>query len=40
MAGRKSKNSLDNPKIKIWNVAEYIRLSQEDSDMRRRKTRK
>ena len=35
MAGRKSKYSLENSnnnKAKIWSVAEYIRLSQEDSD--------
>ncbi len=32
MAGRRSKKSLD--KSKIWNVAEYIRLSQEDLNMR------
>ncbi|MBR2587677.1 MAG: recombinase family protein [Bacilli bacterium] len=35
MAGRKSKYSSDNSnnnKAKIWSVAEYIRLSQEDND--------
>lgn len=35
MAGRKSKHFSENPtenKIKIWQVAIYIRLSQEDSD--------
>lgn len=35
MAGRKSKYSSENSnigKIKIWSVAVYIRLSQEDSD--------
>ena len=35
MAGRKSKYSSENSNanaLKIWSVAEYIRLSQEDSD--------
>ena len=35
MAGRKSKYSSDNSnnnKVKIWAVAQYIRLSQEDND--------
>lgn len=39
MAGRKSKYSSENSstnKIKIWSVAVYIRLSQEDADTRRR----
>lgn len=39
MAGRKSKYSSENSntnKSKIWSVAIYIRLSQEDVDMRRR----
>lgn len=39
MAGRKSKYSLKNSntnKSKIWSVAIYIRLSQEDVGMRRR----
>lgn len=43
MAGRKSKYSLEEIKIKnskVWSVAIYIRLSQEDADMRRRKKRK
>lgn len=43
MAGRKSKYSLENSntnKAKIWSVAVYIRLSQEDSDNRRRQARK
>ncbi len=41
MAGRKSKYSLENSNAtKIWYVGEYIRLSQEDSDMRRRQARK
>ena len=40
MAGRKSKYSSENSnasKIKIWSVALYIRLSQEDEDNRKRK---
>ncbi len=44
MAGRKSKNSSTeeniNQKCKIWSVALYIRLSQEDEDNRKRKARK
>ena len=39
MAGRKSKYSSENSdtkETKIWYVAEYIRLSQEDDDRRRR----
>lgn len=43
MAGRKSKySSIENNSIKhkIWSVALYIRLSQEDEDNRKRKTRK
>ncbi len=43
MAGRKSKySSTENNfiKHKIWSVALYIRLSQEDEDNRKRKTRK
>ena len=40
LAGRKSKHSskdLNENKIKIWQVAIYIRLSQEDAGIRRRK---
>lgn len=43
MAGRKSKYfSTENKssKHKIWSVALYIRLSQEDEDNRKRQTRK
>ncbi len=43
MAGRKSKYSStenNNTNHKIWSVALYIRLSQEDEDNRQRKTRK
>ena len=44
MAGRKSKYSSTeeniNTKHKIWSVALYIRLSQEDEDNRKRKARK
>lgn len=43
MAGRKSKySSTENYKAeqKIWSTALYIRLSQEDEDNRKRKTRK
>lgn len=43
MAGRKSKYSSTENNIiknKIWSVALYIRLSQEDEDNRKRKTRK
>lgn len=43
MAGRKSKySSTENNSIKhkIWSVALYIRLSQEDEDNRQRKARK
>lgn len=43
MAGRKSKySSIENNSIKhrIWSVALYIRLSQEDEDNRQRKARK
>ncbi len=43
MAGRKSKYSVTENSIiknKIWSVALYIRLSQEDEDNRERKTRK
>ncbi len=43
LAGRKSKYSSENSnndKVKIWSVAVYIRLSQEDEDNRKRETRK
>lgn len=43
MAGRKSKySSIENNSIKhkIWYVALYIRLSQEDEDNRQRKAGK
>ncbi len=43
MAGRKTKySSTENNSIKqkIWSVALYIRLSQEDEDNRKRKARK
>ena len=43
MAGRKSKYSSDENntiKNKIWSVALYIRLSQEDEDNRQRKAGK
>ena len=43
MAGRKSKYSYTENnaiKRKIWSVALYIRLSQEDEDNRKRKARK
>lgn len=43
MAGRKSKYSStpnNSIKHKIWSVALYIRLSQEDEDNRQRKARK
>ena len=43
MAGRRSKYSSiqnNNIKDKIWSTALYIRLSQEDEDNRKRKTRK
>ena len=43
MAGRKSKySSIENTTIKhkIWSVALYIRLSQEDEDNRKGKARK
>lgn len=42
MAGRKSKYSSSENIInkKIWSVALYIRLSQEDEDNRKRQTRK
>ena len=43
MAGRKSKySSTENSMIKnkIWSVALYIRLSQEDEEKRKRKARK
>ena len=42
MAGRKSKDSLDENQLhkKIWSVALYIRLSQEDANLRRRQARK
>ena len=43
MAGRKSKySSTENNTIKskIWSVALYIRLSQEDEDNRKRQARK
>ncbi len=43
MAGRKSKYSSKNSntkETKIWSVALYIRLSQEDEDNRQRKARK
>lgn len=43
MAGRKSKYSStqnNSTKHKIWSVALYIRLSQEDEDNRKRKARK
>lgn len=43
MAGRKSKYSSTETNIiknKIWSVALYIRLSQEDEDNRQRKARK
>ncbi len=43
MAGRKSKNSSTENKTiknKIWSVALYIRLSQEDEDNREGQTRK
>lgn len=41
MAGRKSKYALVNPNNKkIWSVALYIRLSQEDAGIRRRQARK
>lgn len=42
MAGRKSKYSSNENNIiknKIWSVALYIRLSQEDEDNRKRKAR-
>ncbi len=43
MAGRKSKYSSTKNNIiknKVWSVALYIRLSQEDEDNRKRKTGK
>lgn len=42
MAGRKSKYSSNENIVskKIWSVALYIRLSQEDEDNRKRKARK
>ena len=42
MAGRKSKYSSNENIVnkKIWSVALYIRLSQEDDGLRGRKTRK
>ena len=43
MVGRKSKysaNGNNTIKNKIWSVALYIRLSQEDEDNRKRKARK
>ena len=43
MAGRKSKYDTEDVGVnnkKIWSVAKYIRLSQEDSDTRRRQERK
>lgn len=43
MAGRKSKYFLENSKAKgtkIWSVAVYIRLSQEDAGIRRRQAGK
>lgn len=43
MAGRKSKyssNEKNTTKNKMWSVALYIRLSQEDEDNRQRKARK
>ena len=43
MLGRKSKyvsESTNDNKTKIWSAALYIRLSQEDAGIRRRKTRK
>lgn len=43
MAGRKSKYSSENSNTKgtkIWSVAVYIRLSQEDAGIRRRQARK
>lgn len=42
MSGRKSKYCSNETIVdrKIWSVALYIRLSQEDEDNRKRKTRK
>ena len=40
MSGRKSKYFVEKNKFKTWSVALYIRLSQEDEDNRKRKTRK
>lgn len=42
VAGRKSKYSANENVIssKVWSAALYIRLSQEDAGIRRRKTRK
>ena len=43
MAGRKTKFDIENSnkgKVKIWTVAEYIRLSQEDEGIRRRQAGK
>ena len=41
MVGRKSKYFIDKKENKkIWSVALYIRLSQEDEDNRKRKARK
>ena len=43
LAGRKTKFDIENSnkgKAKIWSVAEYIRLSQEDEGIRRRQAGK